>query len=349
MSILTSFICVLLAGFLLAVPTSRKLPNRLLAVFLTLTAIELSVWLWGHSSLMDGWVGGAWLALGKLQMPTFFFFFISSCYSDFHWKRYDALHLIPFLLALFFNFVSLPLGNIADAFSIGTRSGTILSHIIYYGYMTAIFVILFQFKRRFLLHHASGRSKVLVWLTQLAAVSLFAHTLIVLRDGFSGALPAEILTGLQMLGAVLALAITTWIALKSLLQPDLFRDVDRRLLRLQPKTKPPQNGDLDRVLRTVETHRPYLDPNLNLSELSYKLALTPRELSELLNGSIGVHFFDFINGYRVEHAKTLLLESPKRSIIQILHESGFNSKSSFNTAFKKHTGATPSAYRSHSS
>lgn len=346
MSILTSFICLLLAGFLLAVPTSRKLPNRLLAVFLTLTAIELSVWLWGYSSLMNGWVGGLWLALGKLQMPTFFFFFVSSCYSDFQWKQHDALHLIPFLLALFFNLVSIPFGGFEDTFTTGTRATTVLSHVIYYGYMAAIVVILFQFRRRFLLHHAGGRSQVLVWLTQFAAVSLFAHTLIVLRDGFSGALPAEVFTALQMLGAVLALAITTWIALKSLLQPDLFRNVDRRLLELQPKTKLSQNGDLERVLKTVEADKPYLDSDLNLSELSYKVALTPRELSELLNGSIGVHFFDFINGYRVEHAKKLLLESPNRSIIQILHDSGFNSKSSFNTAFKKHTGTTPSAYRS---
>lgn len=339
---MTGFVCALLACFLLAVPSSRKVPNRFLAAFLLLTAIELSVWLWGSSALVSGWFGGVWLAFGRLQMPAFFFFFISSCYLDFRLKWYDALHLIPFCLTLFFTFVG---GPFAALFTPGTTASTISAHLFYYCYMAAIVVILWQFRRRFRLHYAGGRSEVLIWLTQFAAVSVFAHTLILLREGFSGALPVEIFIGLQMFGALLTLAITTWIALKSLLQPELFRDVDRRLLSVKTKTGHADDATLKRVLKTVENDKPYLNPELTLAELSDQLALTPRELSELLNGSAGAHFFDFINRYRVEHAKTLLLKEPKQSILQTLYESGFNSKSSFNTAFKKHTGLTPSAFR----
>ena len=56
MSILIGFVCVLLAGFLLAVPSERRLPNRFLAVFLLLTAIELSGWLWVDASNFGGWI-----------------------------------------------------------------------------------------------------------------------------------------------------------------------------------------------------------------------------------------------------------------------------------------------------
>lgn len=346
MSILIGFICLLLSGFLLAVPSPRKLPNRFLAAFLALTAIELSIWLWGSAVQNWDWLGALWYALGKLQMPAFFFFFLSTCYSDFRLKWYDTAHLTPFLLSLISNLPGLQsYGFLGDLFTVGTAASWLMSQLIYFGYMTAIVGLLWRFRLRFRLHHSGGRSEVLTWLTQLAAVSVFARVLIITRDVVSFTSSSNIVLILQMLSALLALGITTWIALKSLLQPQLFRDVDRRLLSLPTPTERAPNADLERLVAHVEAETPFLDPDLNLAALSDQMAMTPREVSELLNQSLGVHFFDFINRYRVKYAQALLLNDRKRSVTQILHESGFNSKSSFNTAFKKHTGMTPSAFR----
>lgn len=348
MSILIGFVCVLLGGFLLAVPSPRKQPNQFLAAFLLLTALELSVWLWGTNQTVPIWVGGVWFALGKLQMPAFFFFYISSCYSDFRLKRLDVLHLIPFALALLLGLVTieLPVINpIMDAFTANTTESALLSHIVYYGYLAAIIVLLWRFRARFRQHHSGARSEVLVWLIQLTAASLFAHTLVMVRDALHFTSGGDIVLVLQMSGALLALGITTWIALKSLLQPELFRDVDRRLMSLDFVADTRETAELSRVLQFVEKENPYLNPDITLADLAHQVAMTPREVSELLNGALGVHFFDFVNGYRVEYAKILLVEDPKRPIMQILLDSGFNSKSSFNTAFKKHVGLTPSAFR----
>lgn len=348
MSILIGFVCVLLAGFLLAVPTARKQPNWFLAAFLFLTAIELSVWLWSDTALASSWVADVWVALGRLQMPAFFFFFLSRCYSDFRLKRHDVLHLMPFALTLGGTFFSGSLpqsGIIAEAFIPGTAASAAISHIIYYGYMAAILGILWKFRQRFRRHYSGGRSEVLIWLAQLAAASLFAHTLVLIRDTINFTSGGAVVLALQLVGAVLALAITTWIALKSLLQPDLFRDVDRRLLRFDTAQDAASETELQRVLQVVDAQKPYLDPDLSLSDLAHQLALTPRELSELLNGSLRQHFFDFVNERRVEHAKALLVQTPRLSVMQVLQESGFNSKSSFNTAFKKHVDLTPSAFR----
>lgn len=59
------------------------------------------------------------------------------------------------------------------------------------------------------------------------------------------------------------------------------------------------------------------------------------------------HFFDFVNEYRIEKAKELLTHPERKeyTVLEILYEVGFNSKSSFNTAFKKRTGLTPTEYR----
>ncbi|MNY70445.1 Melibiose operon regulatory protein [compost metagenome] len=72
-----------------------------------------------------------------------------------------------------------------------------------------------------------------------------------------------------------------------------------------------------------------------------------RELSVLINHQLGQHFYDFVNTYRIENAKEILKDSSKSkvTILEILYEVGFNSKSSFNSAFRKHTGNTPTEYR----
>src|SRR3546814_13921561 len=72
-----------------------------------------------------------------------------------------------------------------------------------------------------------------------------------------------------------------------------------------------------------------------------------RELSCLINQQLGVHFFDFVNRYRVEKAAAVLIDPAKHemSVLEIAFETGFNTKSSFNAAFSKHLGSTPTEYR----
>jgi AraC-like DNA-binding protein len=75
--------------------------------------------------------------------------------------------------------------------------------------------------------------------------------------------------------------------------------------------------------------------------------LPMRQLSVLINQYLNQHFFDFVNEYIINKAKEILKNPEKKevTILEILYEVGFNSKSSFNTAFKKHTGLTPTQFR----
>lgn len=351
MSILIGFVCLLLAGFLLVVPSARKIPNRFLAVFLILTAIEISGWLWVTVNNQTSWLNAFRGALGLLQMSVFFGFFVSSCYSDFRLNWRDSLHLLPFVMGLL---LTLPGNQIPGAAKHFTSSSLtreeidamrVAAHLLYYGYMAAICQLLWVFYRRFTAVHSGGRSEVLVWLIQLAATSLFAHTLILVRDIAIAASASRVSLGLQLFGALLVLCILTWIALKSLLQPHLFRDVDRKLLGLSDDAAIASQSNLARLQEAMENDRPYLNPDLSLSALAEQVGMVSRDVSALLNQHLGVHFFDFVNGYRVRDAQSMLLAHKSRSVLEVLHAVGFNSKSSFNTAFKKHTGMTPSAYR----
>ncbi|PUB86383.1 MAG: hypothetical protein DBP00_11555 [gamma proteobacterium symbiont of Ctena orbiculata] len=92
--------------------------------------------------------------------------------------------------------------------------------------------------------------------------------------------------------------------------------------------------------------KPYLDSKLNLAQLAAQLRISSNYLSQVINERAGQHFFDFVNRYRVEEAKSALAGREERgNILAIALDAGFNSKSAFYTAFKRHTGQTPSQYR----
>lgn len=104
---------------------------------------------------------------------------------------------------------------------------------------------------------------------------------------------------------------------------------------------------LKNLLDIMETEKPHLNCDLTLRELAGKLSISTHNLSEILNTRLNQSFYDFINRYRVEEVKRRLAdkESDNFSLVAIAFDSGFNSKSTFNTIFKKQTGTTPSQYR----
>lgn len=91
----------------------------------------------------------------------------------------------------------------------------------------------------------------------------------------------------------------------------------------------------------------YTDSDLNLALLAEKMALSVHDLSALLNNGYGQNFNQFVNAYRVTLAKELLLSEKHAhlSILGIAFEAGFNSKTTFNTTFKKATGVSPSDWK----
>jgi len=91
----------------------------------------------------------------------------------------------------------------------------------------------------------------------------------------------------------------------------------------------------------------YLDSELNITDLSKELNIPSKMLSQVINEGYHCNFFDFINKHRVEAAKNLFKNqaNKKLTIQEVMYDTGFNSKSSFNTAFKKHTNLTPTQFK----
>jgi TolB-like protein/AraC-like DNA-binding protein/Tfp pilus assembly protein PilF len=100
------------------------------------------------------------------------------------------------------------------------------------------------------------------------------------------------------------------------------------------------------LLTHIKEREPYLDVNLSLRLLADQIEIHPNQLSWLLNETMGKNFNEFINHYRIERFKRIA-KNPKNSNLTIeglSYESGFNSKTVFNTYFKKETGLTPKQF-----
>ena len=114
--------------------------------------------------------------------------------------------------------------------------------------------------------------------------------------------------------------------------------------KIQPDTDEPSTSPQD-ITHYIETRAPYLEPTYQLHQLAKALQTNSKQLSQTINQDMHMNFFELINGYRVKKAQQLLAEQTSLPIIEVMLQSGFQTKSAFNRVFKQQTSATPSQYR----
>ncbi len=100
----------------------------------------------------------------------------------------------------------------------------------------------------------------------------------------------------------------------------------------------------EELLGIMSSEKPYLDQDLNIFSLAKRLNTNSKYLSQVINQDFNKSFVHFVNEYRIEEAKQILLTKNNYTIEAQSQMVGFKSKSSFNIAFKRHTGQTPSHF-----
>jgi len=140
-------------------------------------------------------------------------------------------------------------------------------------------------------------------------------------------------------------------ALRRAVVPVFGQDTGSTPVRAEPKDRAEKEKIAGMVLAHLKKEHPYREPELTLDQLAAQLSIKPKLLSQSINEILGQNFFDLVNRHRIDEARRLLThpEDEKITILEVLYEVGFNSKSSFNTLFKKYTGLTPSEFRKNQS
>ena len=361
------FISLFLAFFLFNVKTKHKTSNALFAVFLIITAIDVSGTLLNIVVQKPSSLGMLRNTLAFLQIPVFYLYVLSVCYSDFKLKPKYLLHLLPFVIV---NVVLLPRFysvNVASKINLLQNRQNIIelqfSHILFHTqivvYLIAVFMLLRKTKKLYLENYAGANINSYNWLFQFTTALSILYLIALVKNIFKFSEYQYISKGINSGLLIFQLFITCWYLLKALNNPGLFRNIDSKLklvsdIILENKDSKPLAGNekkqdetLSKLQQFMIAEKPFLNPSLTIQDISNKIQIPTRELSILINHQLDQHFYDFVNSFRIECAMGILKDDSKSkvTILEILYEVGFNSKSSFNTAFKKHTGSTPTNYR----
>ncbi len=356
------FVILLLVIFLLSVKTGKKLSNYLMAAYLVAMGIQISVFFYFPYYSPPLWIEMLRDQIGYLSQPLILLYCFSVLYDGFRLRWRHLWHLASFLLAIA---VFTP-----RFYAVGEASQKLFYNDYFqqpevwfsnvFGYLQAAAYLVFTFVvlaryRRVLRENYSDVSAVKHrWLFQLNILLVVLLSFSLFKTIFKRLPVSEEMVMWVRIGmALLLLGFLSWMTLKMLLDPSLFRGVDAGIKPLpQPTSRSEsplaQNDeDANRLRQLMEQEQPYLDPELTIAQLAQKLDLPVRELSELINQRLDRHFFDFVNDYRIAHAGRLLHDptNSKMTVLEVLYAVGFNSKSSFNVAFKNRTGMTPSTFR----
>jgi AraC-like DNA-binding protein len=365
-AVITILISLFLSLFLLTVKTEHKLSNRLFTLFLILTAIDIS----GNLDYLFEIPLNGRIFLSSiffLQLPTFYLYVLSVCYADFKLKSKHLIHLLPFLIAnliLFPRFYTVDLA--AKVRFLENASGMleiqfnhVLMHIQIVLYLIAAFMILRKAKKIYLENYAGASIESLNWLVQFTVALSVFYFIALLKNIFKFSEYPHISEDLKIGLFLFELIIIFWYLYKALNHPNLFRNINSKLKLVQQIISEEKNRgqlaadekvydeELWKLKKYMLEEKPFLNASLTIQDISVAIGIPVRDLSILINHKLEQHFYDFVNAYRIERAMDLLKDATKSkvTVLEILYEVGFNSKSSFNTAFKKHTGSTPTSYR----
>lgn len=289
--------------------------------------------------------------------PTFYLYVKSAAYKDFRLKFINILDFLPFIIiSLYIICTYLPLSSEEKRFLVKNHSYPIYTYSFYldmfvrvqvFFYIIKSILVLFSIRKKLKENFSSIPKTNFYWI-QFLIIGFISSFLLTV--------PLIIIFSylLHMPGPFLTLAVITpyfiyfnIIFYKAWYQPELFAGVEENVKYKSSKlTKEEAENWIVKLNNFVEINKPHLNPDLTLNQLAEDLEIPARVLSQIINEYFNQNFYDYINRLRIEESKRMLLDSSnKMTVLEILYEVGFNSKSTFNNIFKKMTGLTPTEYR----
>ena len=291
-----------------------------------------------------------------LYGPMFYLYAQGVMFRDFRLSGRHLLHLIPYLLltASLLAFKDLvpdtPEEIIQNELPWQFYSVNALMYALFFVYLGLTYRSLWEYRNIIKNNYSQIDQINLDWLSfslntfgLLTVISLI-HNFIALTEN------VYVFMVTLVLLLIFIFYFVNRVILKALRQPEIFAGISQNETAkyLGSNLTPGQIEDYRKqLLDLLRTEKSFLNPQVSLADLSEKLSVSTKHLSQVINQSFNKSFFDFINTYRIQEVKHILKETSddKLTVLEAMYEAGFNSKSSFNTAFKKETGQTPTEYR----
>ncbi len=322
--------------------TRQSLANRFLGIFLLVLGLQMLQYLLFDLGLLLNHRWRGFLGIVFLYGPLIYGYVKALLQPDFSLSRRYGVHLLPTVCCMLAGWV-----------------GMDVRHQLGWGlYLSLGFYLLLSF-RLLLVSPVTARVSNLPEKRRWIAFFLGVFSLVLLVDFLSfvsdqfffaftsWSIIDEVVVGLALLFVV----VLVW---KGLVKPQLFGEHNSDaghnapgIQRRRTINEDQSRSILDHLEHIMQTEAPYRNPELTLGLLAARLEIPSRQLSEVVNQSYRQNVSEYINTHRLEWAKNRLLQpaDPGETILEVLYEAGFNSKSSFNTLFKRSTGMTPSQFK----
>jgi len=361
-AIITVSQLILFALFLVGWKKDRGLDKTVLALFLLANGFFILNFLaFAYSrdiipyTVNLFFIGGTF---GFLFGPLLYLYTKAVNSQDFKFTEKDILHFVPFLVAFILTLVRFQFQNYETKIELlhtglYGKTGFIiylsLMHITILVYLLKTFLLVKQ-KNQSLKGYYSSLEKINYDWLKLVVSAFFIMWIVDIINWITGSL-GIISMALQELLSFISLFINFVFAnlliLKSLRLPEMEPVSEIHKYQKSPLTLQTKSDILARLEKLMLQEKLFLNSSLNLGEVAQNLSVVPRYLSQVINELKEQNFYDYVNGYRIEEAKKILSDPAHDSekILSVLYDCGFNSKSVFNTVFKKNTGITPSEYR----
>ncbi len=309
--------------------TPKNLSKRLLGLLLLVFGLRISksILLYFTADL-DFLLITLGLSLILAFGPLFLFYIKSLLQKDLKLTWQNGLHLLPFLLFFTLNGFGLLSREFYQYFGI---------YFIYLHFLTYIITSFFWQKRQFQSTQISAGESSKKWinLIHMGMAFIWLSYFIFLLDGLIPYIAGPITYSLVIY------PLSFWAMKNKVHKPSEKKYQNSRLDQVGSRTL------ISQLEQFIQQEKPYLDPELKLADLATRLNTTPHLLSQVVNETYGQNFQQYLNVFRVDTAKELLKSEDTfhLTIAAIAFDSGFNSLSAFNTAFKKVLQQTPSQFR----
>lgn len=357
LSIVLAVLAMLFGVFLFSVKTKNRLGNYLLGAYFISMAFNFGAYFLTLNTTLE-LIRNDFCSF--TSRPLIYLYVLSVLYSDFKLQKKHLLHTLWFVIV----FAIMISWYLTDTESQIYFQRNYLDYnegrfIMYFSlihsqvYIIAIFILLVRYKKVLMENYSNPNLTNYNWLLQmnimLQGFFLFVFTKNMFRLYSYNPQSVE---NARILLVIFTIIFLCWLLLKALHAPETFRGLDSKIKLLKDITgREKQSLAIKKQVEELEFYmaskKPFLDSDLTIQSLANQFNTTTRDLSVLINYHFRQDFYNFINTYRINNAKELLsgTELKQLTISEIFYKVGFNSKSSFNTAFKKQVGKTPTEFR----
>ncbi len=348
-----------ISALLLTLNRGNKTANRLLGILIIMFSLSICGFvLIRTDSYKDfPFIIGLPSTVIFLFGPLFYFYVKELTTRQFQFRKEDALHFIPFVVLILYRlpfYLKSPAEKIASLQTSGSLDENLIILIIQiihlFVYLFFVKKILNEYEFRIKLSMSSLDKINLRWVSvgMNAFLVIFGIMIVFIILFISGVNAyGAYITIIPLLVSIVILSIGYFgLTQPIIITPEFENNKPKRYEKSSLTTENSEKY-LNKLLKIMESEKPFLNNDLTLQKLSEMLSVSPHHLSQIINEKLHQNFFDFINGYRIEEAKNLLLDKKGEllTILAIAEEVGFNSKSAFNIAFKKYTSMTPTQFK----